>query len=435
MTPEAVFLLAYGQQTRIAAQLCTPKQLVEITKDERILDRTVRQVKAAWPEADITLVAPDEPVWREFVAQHDLRHLQPLHRGETVVETIAQLLIENSLLLLGDVVFSDEAFRIMSGTHGLAVFARNRQSAITARPAEFFGLSVPFGDADRVYEALDDVKRGRLRELHARIRGCSLVEIDDFTDDVDSPEDLGAPLDAIRWAIVAENDGVPFDRKLVDAKRFWEVAATFPPNKEEVYPEHAIAHEFDKIQPGMQVLEYGCGGGSDTMSFLRRGARVYAADIVQANLQMTHRRAFEARLSGNLCLVHLDQSDQILLADDSIDIASAHGVLHHIPTPLVERTIKEIYRVLKPGGVLYSMLYTPALELHLTDKIMEFRAATPGLTHEEAFGWATDGKGCPFAEAYDEMKATATFGLCGFELLSRFTYHQGFFTTWRWRKP
>jgi SAM-dependent methyltransferase len=429
MNPDRVFLLAFGHQQRLA-HLRAPKQLLDVSRGEEILERTIRQVRRTWPQSEIIVVAPHEPIWIEFATRHMIPLATPTIRGETVVETIRQLAPDGGdrLFLLGDVIFSDAAFRIMKGTSGSAFFAREHESRITGRPGEFFGLYLGPEQPPITLEL------GRLRDLHAHLQ-LPLIEIDDFTDDVDSPDDLAGPLDAIRVAVAYEEAGMPPDRQLLASQRFWTCAGGFPPNKEEVYPEHAIAQEFNRFGRGTEVLEYGCGGGSDAMSYLRRGCRVYAADIVQDNLTVTRDRARAAGLSEALCLVHLGQSDAIPLADDSVDVASAHGVLHHIQSPIVERTVKEIYRVLKPGGTFYSMLYTPALELHHAERIAQLRAQHPGLTHEEAFGWATDGQGCPFAEAYDHMKATATFELCGFRYESVFCFHNDFFATYRWKKP
>ena len=70
------------------------------------------------------------------------------------------------------------------------------------------------------------------------------------------------------------------------SKKFWVSASTFPGDKEAVYPEHGIVQEFDK-HTGKLVYEYGCGGGSDVMSYLRRGNKVYATDIVPDNIYLT----------------------------------------------------------------------------------------------------------------------------------------------------
>lgn len=252
------------------------------------------------------------------------------------------------------------------------------------------------------------------------------------------------------------------------ARKFWKVASTFPPNKEDVYPEHTKAQEFDALPSNSLVLEYGCGGGSDAMSFLRRGHRVVACDINPSNIASTGARIREAdalRFHERYATWMLLKSDEIrpfrltsggsptlndappqevlnnLGLDDSgkvvegsFDVASSHGVLHHIPEPVVSRVVASIFRMLKPGGKFYAMLYTPRLESEhaaaMTALIKQY-----SISHEEAFGWMTDGEGCPWAEAYNDARARKLFEGAGFEVLNSFDYHEGFFRTYRMVKP
>lgn len=214
------------------------------------------------------------------------------------------------------------------------------------------------------------------------------------------------------------------------AIEFWQVASTFPANKEEVYSEHAIAQEFDKWQ-GATVLEYGCGGGADTLSYLRRGCTVYACDIVETNIATTKRRAHEAGLADRLRPTLLTDSAQIPIADAAIDVASAHGVLHHIKQPLP--ILQEIRRTLRNGGILYVMLYTEQLYAQhkaTVDRLMQER----GISRGEAFGWATDGEGCPWAVAYTASDGQALLGAAGFDVVSTMDYHAALFRCFRARK-
>lgn len=218
------------------------------------------------------------------------------------------------------------------------------------------------------------------------------------------------------------------------ARRFWKLAATFPPNKEEVYPEHALAQQLDLLTRGVSVLEYGCGGGSDTLSFLRRGCLVTAVDIQPNNIATTQLRvrddddgiAMKRRLTTHV----LDHSEVIPVGDGTFDVASAHGVLHHIRRPIVDAVVKEIRRTLRKGGRFYAMLYTPRLETEHREETERLRKQH-GLSYEEALGWSIDGHGCPWAEAYTEQQARELFVPAGFEIVSTFDYHDGRFRTYR----
>jgi ubiquinone/menaquinone biosynthesis C-methylase UbiE len=51
----------------------------------------------------------------------------------------------------------------------------------------------------------------------------------------------------------------------------------------------------------------------------------------------------------------LADGEELPFADESFDVAYSNGVLHH--TPDTERAVRELRRILKPGGVARVMLY------------------------------------------------------------------------------
>ena len=211
---------------------------------------------------------------------------------------------------------------------------------------------------------------------------------------------------------------------LQEAKQFWRVAADFPPNKEDVYPAHKLAQEFDKIK-GKRVLEYGCGGGSDAMSYLRRGNAVWAADIVPGNVDMTIERARQSNLSKTLTPVRLEQSAPLPLPSEFFNVVSSHGVVHHIqdPTPVVQ----EFFRVLAPGGLLYVMLYSEALYERVRMRTEELMGE--GDPQWRAFGRAVEG--CPYARSYTVEEGWDLLTAAGFEPINTFEYENSEFRTFR----
>ena len=103
---------------------------------------------------------------------------------------------------------------------------------------------------------------------------------------------------------------------------------------------------------GARVLEIGCGCGSEAERFARAGAHYTAVDLTQAAVSITRKRFRSANLTG-----HFIQGDaeNLPFADGSFDLVYSHGVLHH--TPDTPKTIREVYRVLAPGGRAVIMLY------------------------------------------------------------------------------
>lgn len=214
---------------------------------------------------------------------------------------------------------------------------------------------------------------------------------------------------------------------LEQSKKAWICASEFPADKEFVYEEHKQVQEFDLITD-KSVYEYGCGGGSDVMSYLRRGNNVTATDIVPQNLETTGKRVKELlpdRLS-DLTLVLLDNSYPLPFKDDSFDIISSHGVLHHIKD--ANEVMKELYRVCKPGGFIYFMVYTDILWEHHwpnMEKLMKLR----GIGKYEAFCWMTDGEGTPYARCYSAVEACEFAENAGFTVVDFNYWLNDFFIT------
>jgi ubiquinone/menaquinone biosynthesis C-methylase UbiE len=103
---------------------------------------------------------------------------------------------------------------------------------------------------------------------------------------------------------------------------------------------------------GLKVLEIGCGMGTDGAQFARAGAEYTGIDLTEAAVDLARRRFALSGLSGEFCVSDAESLD---FSDESFDLVYSHGVLHH--TPDIDAAVREIYRVLKPGGRAMVMLY------------------------------------------------------------------------------
>jgi ubiquinone/menaquinone biosynthesis C-methylase UbiE len=208
----------------------------------------------------------------------------------------------------------------------------------------------------------------------------------------------------------------------------WKRAGTFPANKEQVYLDHAKAQEFDQHKD-KKVFEYGCGGGSDAMSYLRRGNIVWYADVVSENVAVATQRISQADLGRRAFPLVLAETSQILLAGSVFDVVNAHGVLHHIvdPTPVLD----EFYRILKADGLLYVMLYTESLWKRFEPQMKILMNMKRCRNQEEAFCWCTDGEGAPYARAYTEDEGRELLARSGFSVVSTLVYNNGDFRTFK----
>lgn len=96
------------------------------------------------------------------------------------------------------------------------------------------------------------------------------------------------------------------------------------------------------------ALDYGCGTGNVTAHLLDLGFTVEAADVTPRFVDMVV-EAFHGtgKVRGRL----LNGTDLVEVASETFDVVTVYSVLHHIPDYL--HAIREMTRVLKPGGILF----------------------------------------------------------------------------------
>jgi SAM-dependent methyltransferase len=103
---------------------------------------------------------------------------------------------------------------------------------------------------------------------------------------------------------------------------------------------------------GLRVLEIGCGMGTDGAQFAKAGADYTGIDLTDAAVELARKRFQVSGLKGEFRVADAERLD---FPDESFDLVYSHGVLHH--TPDIEAAVREIHRVLKPGGRAIVMLY------------------------------------------------------------------------------
>ena len=109
--------------------------------------------------------------------------------------------------------------------------------------------------------------------------------------------------------------------------------------------------EFEKFR-GARLLEVGCGMGSDLLQFARGGARCIGVDLTPRSVQITRHRF---KLYGAVGSFMISDGEHLPFQSESFDVVYSNGVLHH--TPDTAGAIREVHRVLRPGGVAKIMLY------------------------------------------------------------------------------
>jgi SAM-dependent methyltransferase len=103
---------------------------------------------------------------------------------------------------------------------------------------------------------------------------------------------------------------------------------------------------------GCDVLEVGCGVGTDASRFARAGARYVGVDRTSRAIELAQRRFALDGLEGMFLRA---DATALPFADESFDLVYSHGVIHHVEE--TQKAVDEIYRVLRPGGTALAMVY------------------------------------------------------------------------------
>ena len=114
--------------------------------------------------------------------------------------------------------------------------------------------------------------------------------------------------------------------------------------------ENSAGYLLDSLQPGQELLDVGCGPGTITLDLAERVApgRVVGIDS-QGDVIV---RADELRKSRGQSNATFSVGDAYALQFDDarFDVVHAHQVLQHLTRPM--DALREMYRVVRPGGVL-----------------------------------------------------------------------------------
>jgi ubiquinone/menaquinone biosynthesis C-methylase UbiE len=108
---------------------------------------------------------------------------------------------------------------------------------------------------------------------------------------------------------------------------------------------------FDKFRDA-RLLEIGCGMGTDLLQFARGGACCTGIDLTPRSIEITRHR-FQLYNEDGAFMI--SDGEHLPFRDESFDVVYSNGVLHH--TPDTAGAIREVHRVLRPGGTAKVMLY------------------------------------------------------------------------------
>lgn len=162
------------------------------------------------------------------------------------------------------------------------------------------------------------------------------------------------------------------NKTVEDVKDFWESnplfegESKFATGSREFFEDHRrvviddcfAGHLDPRLFPGKDnaehVLDLGCGPGFWSIELLQRGAdKVTSADLTAQAIALTEQRAERYGLSLE---TSQQNAEKMSFPDGIFSHVNCQGVIHH--TPNTEACVREIARVLRPGGsALISVYY------------------------------------------------------------------------------
>ena len=166
---------------------------------------------------------------------------------------------------------------------------------------------------------------------------------------------------------------------------------------------------------GKQVLEIGCGIGTDTMNFARAGARVTAVDLSPRSLDVARQRAQIFSLSDRIQFVEAD-AERLpdFIEPAAYDLVYSFGVIHHSPRPdVILANVRRHF--IAANGTVKVMVYHRNSSKVLGILLREAHGAWWRL--DEAIARHSEAQtGCPITYTYSRRTAAELLAGAGFDV-------------------
>lgn len=161
-----------------------------------------------------------------------------------------------------------------------------------------------------------------------------------------------------------------------DIRKYWDEMARFGPDRSVIEPndikgnkikyitslrDRAILDEIGNIPKSSILLDLGCGSGNLSRTLSDNGYNVIGVDISFKILEYTRRHRFPQK---NLFIQYDGKS--LPFPSDCFDACVTYEVLQHLADPdSFRRILEEIFRALKPGGLIVTIEQTRRRSRHL----------------------------------------------------------------------
>ena len=109
--------------------------------------------------------------------------------------------------------------------------------------------------------------------------------------------------------------------------------------------------DFFKNQGVKRIMDLGCGAGRHTVYLAQRKFEVYGIDIAEEGIKRAKNLLHEKNLLGTLTIGSIH--NPLPYDDNFFDSVISIRVIHHGRIESIQRIIKEMERVTRPGGYIY----------------------------------------------------------------------------------
>lgn len=106
-----------------------------------------------------------------------------------------------------------------------------------------------------------------------------------------------------------------------------------------------------------KILDFGFGTGANLIHFARQGYSLFGVEISGHAIQKTEERLSVESLSADLTL--MPANGKLPYADSFFDIVISWQVLYYNDWDSLSKTVTELERVLKPGGLVLVTMLAP----------------------------------------------------------------------------
>jgi 2-polyprenyl-3-methyl-5-hydroxy-6-metoxy-1,4-benzoquinol methylase len=104
-----------------------------------------------------------------------------------------------------------------------------------------------------------------------------------------------------------------------------------------------------------RVLEIGCGIGTDSVNFVRNGAKLTIVEFSEKSLEVCKKRFAVFGLDAEFYVGDVERLDKVLTAQ-KFDLIYSFGVIHHTPNP--SKAFEQIAKYMDKDTELRVMLYS-----------------------------------------------------------------------------